>query len=267
MTAANRKVIHLLDNDGTPTQYLRVSARIPQFLAEYGPDKGYRVLSEISDYQDVTVNRMAFMLALIDKGQLTNDRIDEILNEKKFVFRSKLVDKEGNVIAEATAVKRVWREKDFETGETAAFQRLMARVGFGGEIFDIDENNDIEDQKLTVINNEPGDSTLVTVEPVSDDNQEQGKAEPEQSNKPAEATAPVETQKPAGRKRPAPAADNSNQKERGTRANVTKVQPAQLKVLASQARIKGVECPVVETIEQFQQELARIRALPLPLPA
>jgi hypothetical protein len=35
-------------------------------------------------------------------------------------------------------------------------------------------------------------------------------------------------------------------------------------VLASQARIKGVECPVVETIEQFQQELAKIRNLPLP---
>lgn len=283
MTATNRKVISLLDNDGQSTQYLRVSARIPQFLAEYGPQKGYRVLSEISDYQDVTENRMAFMLALIQNGQLPEDRIEEILNDKKFVFRSKLLDKEGNVIAEATAVKRVWREKDFETGETAAFQRLMARVGFGGELFDIDENNDIEDQNITyqAATAEPGNSKPVTavpvsennqtqeqleqtVEPASDESQGQEQPEPEESAKTAEAKAPVEPQKPAGNKRSAPAADKSDKKERGTRANVSKVQPAQLKVLASQARIKGVECPVVETIEQFQQELAKIRNLPLP---
>ena len=264
MAATNPKVVHLFDDDGTPTPYLKVSARIPEFLKEYGPDKGYRVLSEISDWNDVTDNRMTLIMALVEKGQLSNDRIDELLNDRKFVFRSKLIDEQGNVIAEATAVKRIWREKEVETGETAAFQRLMARLGFGGEIFDVDEVNDFESQNLNYQTSGPVDNSPVTAAPVSDDNQEQVQPEPEpESKKDAESKLPVEPEKPKSKAKPSPAKDKSKQGE-GKRAQVSKVQPAQLKMLASQARIKGVDCPTVETIEEFQLELARIRALPLP---
>ena len=264
MAATNPKFVHLFDENGTATQYLKVSARIPEFLKEYGPDKGYRVLSEMSEWNDITDNRMALILALVEKDQLPDERIDELLNDRKFVFRSKLIDEHGNVIAEATAVKRIWREKEVETGETAAFQRLMARLGFGGEIFDVDEVNDFESQDLNYQTSEPVDNYQVTAAPVSDVNQEQVKPKPKpESKKDAESKPPAETPKPKSKAKPSSAKDKSKQGE-GKRAEVSKVQPAQLKMLASQARIKDVDCPTVETIEEFQQELARIRALPLP---
>lgn len=267
MTANNPKVISIISDDGTHTQYKKVSARIPEFLKEYGPDKGFRVLSDISEFHDVSESRMAFLLALVEKGQLPNERIDEMLNDRKFIFRSQLLDKEGNVIAEAHAVKRIWREKDYETGETAALQRLMARVGFGGEVFDIDEINDMEDQNLNYQTGQAGGDSPVTVAPVSDIKQNQVQPTPENESEPepktSEAKAPEEPKKPAATTK-APANNDKSRSGGGKRAQVTKVQPAQLKQLASQARIKGVECPTVETIEEFQAELAKIRALPLP---
>lgn len=263
MANTNPKVVSIFNDDGTASQYTRVSARIPEFLKKYGPDQGFRVRSEIVDYLDVSEGRKAFLMGLIEKGLLPNERVEEVLNDKRYVFKAQLQDQEGNVVAEATAVKRVWREKDFETGETAALQRLLARVGFGGDVFDIDEINDMEDQKLIYQVGEPGDTSSAIDEPKVDANPQQAKPEAERETKTTEVKASVEDKKPDAKQKSAPANDKSKQGQ-GKRAEVTKVQPAQLKMLESQARIKGVECPNVETIEQFQQELARIRALPLP---
>lgn len=263
MANTNPKVVSIFNDDGTAAQYTRVSARIPEFLMVYGPDKGFRVRSEIVDYLDVSEGRKTVLMGLIENRLLDADRIEEVLNDKKYVFRSKLLDKDGNIVAEATAVKRVWKEKDFETGETAALQRLLARVGFGGDVFDIDEINDMEDQKLTYQVGEPGDTSSAIDEPKVDANPQQAKPEAERETKTTEVKAPVEDKKPDAKQKSAPANDTSKQGQ-GKRAEVTKVQPAQLKMLESQARIKGVECPTVETIDQFQAELARIRALPLP---
>lgn len=263
MANTNPKVVSIFNDDGTASQYTRVSVRIPEFLKEYGPSKGFRVRSEIVDYLDVSEGRKAFLMGLIEKGLLPNERVEEVLNDKRYVFKAQLQDQEGNVVAEATAVKRVWREKDFETGETAALQRLLARVGFGGDVFDIDEINDMEDQKLSYQIGGPGDTQKVTAEPKAETISQQATPPPDSDTKPTEAKASVENKKSDAKAKSAPANDKSKQGQ-GKRAEVSKVQPAQLKMLESQARIKGVECPNIETIEQFQQELARIRALPLP---
>lgn len=263
MANTNPKVVSIFNDDGTASQYTRVSARIPEFLKKYGPDQGFRVRSEIVDYLDVSEGRKTFLMGLIEKGLLPNERVEDVLNDKRYVFKAKLQDQEGNVVAEATAVKHVWREKDFETGETAALQRLLARVGFGGDVFDIDEINDMEDQKLIYQIGGPGDTQKVNAKPKAEAISQQDTPPPESDTKTTEAKASVENKESDAKAKSAPANDKSIQGQ-GKRAEVSKVQPAQLKMLESQARIKGVECPNVETIEQFQQELARIRALPLP---
>ena len=51
--------------------------------------------------------------------------------------------------ATATAAKLIQVYKDLEVLETAARQRLLAALGFGGEGLDADENLDQRDQGLT----------------------------------------------------------------------------------------------------------------------
>ena len=53
------------------------------------------------------------------------------------------------MIATATAAKRIQAYKDLEILETAARQRLLAAVGYGGDVLDEDEGRDQRDQGLT----------------------------------------------------------------------------------------------------------------------
>jgi hypothetical protein len=52
------------------------------------------------------------------------------------IFKTTLRDKSGRTIANAHALQVIREEKDFEIGETAAEQRLYARLGYGGDMFD-----------------------------------------------------------------------------------------------------------------------------------
>lgn len=262
MSSSNAKVVSIQNQYGDTTQYVKVSARVPEFLKVYGPDKGYRVLSESTDYLDFAQGRKALCLALASQGQLDESYIKELLSDKKVVFKSKLVDKEGNVVAESTALKPVWNLKDFESGETAAFQRLLARLGFGGDIFDSDEENDREgfDQPLdTEATPEASPTQPVTMQPVSSNN----------VNSEADVSEPVET-KPEGSMEPdKPAATPPKNKVvqdkgQGVKVDASKVQPAQLRQLESMARVKKVDCPVVNTPDEFRAEFARLKALPIP---
>jgi len=62
------------------------------------------------------------------------------------VGRATLRDREGRVLATATAAKPIQSYKDLEVLETAARQRLLAALGFGGEVLDTDETRDQTDQ-------------------------------------------------------------------------------------------------------------------------
>jgi len=64
------------------------------------------------------------------------------------IFRAELLDAEGRMLAAASALRPIQSYKDWEKGETAARQRLLAALGFGGEAFDEDEAGDQEDQGL-----------------------------------------------------------------------------------------------------------------------
>ena len=56
-------------------------------------------------------------IALAAQGKLPEQQIKELMEERKVVFKSQLVDKEGNVVAESSAIKAVWYLKDYETGK------------------------------------------------------------------------------------------------------------------------------------------------------
>lgn len=262
MATANSKVVNIQNSNGETSQYVKVSARVPDFLKAYGPEKGYRVLSHSTDYLDFAQGRKELCIALATQGKLPEEHIKELMNERKVVFKSQLVDKEGNVVAESSAIKPIWNLKDYESGETAAFQRLLARLGFGGDVFDSDEENDMQTQNLAfdaVSDNEPSQSQTVTMQPVVVETP-RSEAKP---TEPAETKTDRTTEQSEPARKPAQqAVDKST--GRGVKVDPSTIQPAQLRQLESLARVKGVECPIVNTPAEFREALAKLKGLPLP---
>lgn len=263
MAATNSKVVQIHNVNGETNQYVKVSARIPEFLKVYGPEKGYRVLSQATDYLDFAQGRKELCVALAAQGKLPEQHIKEFMEERRVVFKSQLVDKEGNVVAESSAIKAVWYLKDYETGETAAFQRLLARLGFGGEIFDSDEDNDMQAQGLSFDNasgDKPSPSQSVVMKPVELETSDT-KAQTSTASVTKTASSTEQTDSVS---KPAQLQVVDASKSRGVKADPNTIQPAQLRQLESLARVKRVECPKVSTPEEFRKALLELKNLPLP---
>ncbi len=274
----NSKVVQIFDNSGNTSLYKKVSARVPDFLSKYGPDKGYRVLSTSFDYLETLPARKALLLELAKQGGQT-ELLKSALSEDKVVFQCQLADKEGNIVAQAAAVKRITFQKEFESGETAAFQRLMAKLGFGGEIFDIDEVKDMNSQDLDFSSEPPPAAPVIQVEAVDsqeetdyEDNDaaelvelesemEAEQADIEEEDKPAVqepvTTETVQQVTPAPVKR---TASSTKQVDKEV------LQPGLLRQLNQLAQVKQVKLPTVTTADELRSELSRLHKLPLPVP-
>lgn len=266
------QVIQIYNNDGTASSYKTVSARITGFLAEYGPAKGYRIHSSSMDYLNFTQGRLALSMALANQGSLPAEEAVNLLKNARVLFTCQLINKEGDVMAEASAVKNVIQLKDHETGETAAFQRLMAKLGHGGEIFDHDEFNDMLDQKLHTSEAQqtvkPSPVALIKSAPAVKVQAVKPKGETVKQEVVVEAEVKAEAQPEQvvpKSKSVVPAVKQGVTRSGGaTKVDGTILQPGLLRQLASMARIKRVDCPTVTTPEELKSELTRLHALPIP---
>jgi len=120
-------------------RYLKVSQRLPDFLEKYPPEEGYGIEIEVRD-------PLSFRPALLElyKECIRNNRTPRSLPDtndpswKALIFIAKLT-KDGKVLHTASTHQQIEFEKDYEQSETRARQRLLAALGFGGEILDSDE--------------------------------------------------------------------------------------------------------------------------------
>lgn len=129
---SNNSAIILFTPEGETRSYIPLAARLPEFLRAYPPEK-YSVMTEY------------------EPCPLAGDR-------PVFVFKASLVDAQGRVVATAHSRRSMDLYKDFESGETAARQRLLASLGFGGEVLDADEHMDFRAQGLTTQGQAPARS-------------------------------------------------------------------------------------------------------------
>jgi len=121
INAANAVI--LFTPEGETKSYVPLAARLPEFLHAFPPEK-YSVLTEY------------------EPCPLAGDR-------PVFIFKASLVDAQGRVVATAHSRRSADLFKDFESGETSARQRLLAALGFGGEILQADEYRDFQAQGIT----------------------------------------------------------------------------------------------------------------------
>jgi hypothetical protein len=124
-----------------------VSARIEAFNTEYSPQNGYRIESSMQDSLSLQPGVLSLLREVIASGKGPADiGLKDLEAGIVMVCTHRLLDKDGNVVRDASAAKPIRAYKDYEILETASLQRLMAKCGHGGEVFDDDEDRDIADQ-------------------------------------------------------------------------------------------------------------------------
>ena len=104
--------VTLFRANGDPFEYEPVSQRLPKFLEAY-PPTAFSVVTEPGPDPSGSVHHL--------------------------LFRAELRAADGRLVANAHARGPIRSHKDLEMLETAAFQRLLARMGFAGDMLDQDE--------------------------------------------------------------------------------------------------------------------------------
>lgn len=158
------KLSNFRDGEYVEQPYKLFSARLPEFLKRYPPEKGWRVVRSVQSACELSPGLTRLHEAAITAGK-SPDALGLPPIPSGFVLTARLLDPQGNEVASGSAFSMgldlqyavqsarsgngdVLR-KDFEAGETAAFQRLLAAVGLGGDCFDGDEAVTLRDMGRT----------------------------------------------------------------------------------------------------------------------
>ncbi len=245
-------VVPLYHSSGEISYYRKLSERLPAFLAQYGPQQGYAVFTEVVDSLSLKPGLLRLYETAIQSGRKPEELglPSALLVGQTQVCRATLQDHSGRVVASATAAKHISGYKDLEVLETAARQRLLAALGFGGEVLDDDEHLDQHDQNL----------------------------KPQADNRPlVPPSAPPVSTEPSGdlsasAVQPEPVTEDSTESEVVTpphREEASCEPPASGLVMmrtqiAHLARMRGQDVPVVHSMDEARQMLKQMLQPPMP---
>lgn len=251
--------ITIFSPNGEVTDYRTVSERLPEFEKQYPAEDGYRVIRSHTSAKDFGSELVHLYEVAVSNGHSPKDVGLPFIEGFGVIFKAELF-KGDTLIRNASAYKQVTQTKDWEAGETAAFQRLMAACGLGGIDMDADDQYDrissgLEvpgsdssnqvDQKVS----EPATQLTPETAPASDPNPESTSQEaPKGKTKAPEAQAkssePIATEVP---RPPAGAAEE--------------IRPQLLNQLTHVARLAGEPVPEVSTVKDAKAEIKRLNAL------
>lgn len=247
--------ITVLKPNGEAFDYRKVSERLPAFLETFPLDEGYRVVRTHSTYVEKCPGLTRLYELAISQGKSIYEAgLPELTNT--VIFEAALY-RNDDLIANASAAKVVVSYKDWECGETAAFQRLMAACGFGGELLDIDGEADLNDQNLRIGTSE-SDAKKATKP-----RRQSKKAEPAvtTSDSAAETAEPVATEhETTSTTTHAPDQQPVVEPDPVPTVHVEPIQSQLMTVLNQLARGKGVPVPHVRNNQEARaaiQELKR----------
>lgn len=150
----NSEIIHLDTPEGVK-KYKRFSARLPEFLAKYPYEKGFRVVKRCADSLSYQKGLLQLYEAAIRAGKKPAEvGLPPILETPTMIFEAALFGQDGEIIANGTSCQAIDEFKDWEKGETASFQRLLGSLGFGGDVFDDDENRGLDAQGIAIVDDD-----------------------------------------------------------------------------------------------------------------
>lgn len=138
------------DRNGNPFNWIDYGPRLAEFRRKYPVDQGWSVsierqyaLDASPGLLEVTKCAIASNFRLADLG-LSASSVNAVM------FTAKLIDPSGRCVEMASSRQVVIEHKQHESGETAAMNRLLAKLGLGGgEVFAQDEAFDRAQQGIT----------------------------------------------------------------------------------------------------------------------
>ena len=254
------KIVEWFSSEGEVVRYRPLSARLPEFLAVYGPERGFSVDTELQDPLSLKPGLLKLYEIALQAGRKPEEVGLPPLNaaDQTLVCWATLRDPAGRVLATATAAKVIQSYKDLEVLETAARQRLLAALGFGGEALDADESQDQTDQgfvprpRVPVAPAVQAEVRVPVMVPASSPDAEVAEvAEVAEGAMPLAVVAgmPPIASPPAA---PAPvAAPPVSDRD-------ARVLTALIRQIEQQAKVRGIEPPVVTTRQEAQAALQRL---------
>jgi len=143
-------VIQIVDpDDGAIRAYRTLSERLPAFLEQYPPAQGYSVQIRVVDALSTKPALLRLYEVALAHGHAPEAvGLPGIDGARTLLFEAMLRDPEDRVLLTASALTPIASYKDYECGETAARQRLVAAAGFAGEVLEADELADATHQGL-----------------------------------------------------------------------------------------------------------------------
>ena len=254
--------ITIFTPNGEATDYRTVSERLPEFEKKFSIEDGYRVIRSHMSAKDFGSDLIHLYEVAIANGHSPRDVGLPFIEGFGVIFKAELF-KDDTLIRNASAYKQITQTKDWEAGETAAFQRLMAACGLGGSDMDADDQYDRITSGLEVPESRSDASTEQPVrkveEPATQLTPETTPAtDPEPEAKPealqGEPEAPKVQAKPskpaASEKAPKPQTDAAEE-----------IRPQLLNQLAHVAKLAGETVPEVSTVKEAKAEIKRLNAL------
>lgn len=251
---------------GEATDYRTVSERLPEFEKMFPVADGYRIIRSHISAKEFGSEIVHLYEKAIENGHSPRDVGLPFIEGFGVVFKAELFKGE-TLIRNASAYKQVTQTKDWEAGETAAFQRLMAACGLGGSDMDSDDQYDRISSGLEVppeYRSDPEPEQIAQQEPEPTFSQEPEPAPVEEAPKPASKPASVqkapqkETKAVEAQKEPSETATQTTPPNNGA---TEEIRPQLLNQLAHVANLAGEPIPEVTTVKEAKAEIKRLNAL------
>jgi hypothetical protein len=274
-------VVEVFDaHTGDTKPYKLMSARIPDFLKEYPKTDGYQVKVSTTDMLHSKPGLIRLYEAAMAANMAPNQAgLPPLPDANIVIFTASLLDKDGKVLESASATRQLTGyPKEWEKGETAARQRLLAALGFGGDCFDEDEQSDIaalDPRKKAVTSNSVSDSDSAkkvskpakpTDKPQASDSNESAKPKESSAKAATESTpsgsdsADADSSK-TGQKKGTAKASRSTPNSKVDDSAEEKIPMHLIRQIEHQAKLKGVEIPAPKNVKEAKAEVKRLIAL------
>jgi len=268
MKNTKNEVVETFNSDGEPELFRAFSSRLKEFLLEFPPKEGYRMVVTTIDMLSTMPGLASLYRFAIESGKKPVELGLPDLSRfaTQVIFRAEMLDKDGQIVSSASSFCEVeFPDKTWETMETNARSRLMASLGIGYELLDADEER--QQQQLNKKSKAPQFKLASAVKAVEPENAPVGfgtaEAIPETvdtvdttsfpetpeivETKPAPATVPAE-EKPVVNNSEFPFAENATE-------SISEAVLRQLKTLALN---KGIHVNPVTNKQEARTERKRL---------
>lgn len=248
---------------GDPIEYRKLSARLPEFLVAYPPRDGYQIKIDYLDPIEAKPGLSELYKSAVAAGKKPEDLGLPPVAGNTMIFRARLICPEGRELSSGSALILIQAYKDWEKGETAARQRLLAAMGYGGDMLDVDEARDQIDQGFH--SHDPkiaADKLKATPKPKpkSDDAKAESEANQGKDSQAEDSPAAKESTSVD-----APAPDHSAQKTQASQSASDKaaegIPDSVMRQIEHQAKLKNVTPVEVSTKAEAKTELKRLISL------